>query len=150
MWANLYLPLCVLSKLVSLVIWINHNMVLGYDFSKQKKWQLLTNAPPLRAILMDMRMHRSNACGIIPWSTNRTTLDASGCSHWATTRPMYCIGGCLGDNQQTTMKKYAPLAGHFDGHCDAVAWYCAHHPMVEVQDFTGSHWMPPLGKHSLQ
>jgi hypothetical protein len=34
---------------------------------------------------------------------------------------MYCIGGRLGDNQQTTMKKYAHLAGHFDGHCDAVA-----------------------------
>jgi hypothetical protein len=62
----------------------------------------------------------------------------------------YCPNGHQGNNQQNDNEKYTHLAGHFDGHHDAVVQYRKHHPMEEVQGFTRSHWMPPSGKYSLQ
>ncbi len=38
------------------------------------------------------------------------------------------------------------IAGDFDCHSDAAVQRGAHLPMEHVQGFTGSHWMPPLGK----
>ena len=49
--------------------------------------------------------------------------------------------------KQTTINKYTNKAGRFDGHRDAAVRYRVHRPMEEVQGFTRSHWMPPLGKY---
>jgi hypothetical protein len=38
------------------------------------------------------------------------------------------------------------IAGNFDCHADAAVQCRAHHPMEHIQGYTGSHWMPPLGK----
>ena len=35
------------------------------------------------------------------------------------------------------------VAGHFDGHTDALEQYGAHQLIHHDQGFTGSHWMPP-------
>ena len=43
----------------------------------------------------------------------------------------------VGNNEST---------GDFDCHADAAVRRGAHRPMEHVQGFTGSHWMPPLGK----
>jgi hypothetical protein len=39
-------------------------MVLGYDYSKQKRWWRRTNAPHLLAVLMATAVHQSNTDGI--------------------------------------------------------------------------------------
>jgi hypothetical protein len=52
--------------------------------------------------------------------------------------------------KQTTINKYMFKAGRFDGHVDALVRNPTHHPMEEVQGFTGSHWMPQLGKYYVQ
>jgi hypothetical protein len=49
--------------------------------------------------------------------------------------------------QQTTMKKYTYFAGCFDGHDNVPVHYRAHRLMEEVQGFTKSHWMLPLGNY---
>jgi hypothetical protein len=46
--------------------------------------------------------------------------------------------------------KCTSVAGHFDGHADALKQYTQHHPMQHVQGYTGSHWMPPLGDYLLR
>jgi hypothetical protein len=48
---------------------------------------------------------------------------------------------------QTTINKYTLKVGHFDGHGNAPVRNRVHHPMEEVQSFTRSHWMPPLGEY---
>ena len=63
---------------------------------------------------------------------------------------LYRPGGRQSDNQETTIKQYTQFAGRFDGHCDGAVQYRAHRPIEEVQGFTRSHWMPPVGKHLLQ
>jgi hypothetical protein len=49
--------------------------------------------------------------------------------------------------KQTTINKYTYKAVCFDGHVDAPVRNPAHCPMEEVQGFTRSHWMPPLGEY---
>jgi hypothetical protein len=49
--------------------------------------------------------------------------------------------------KQTTINKYTNKAGHFDGHHNAVVQNGMHCLIEEVHGFTGSHWMPPSGKH---
>jgi hypothetical protein len=51
---------------------------------------------------------------------------------------------------KTTMKTYTYFAGHFDGHGDAPVHYHMHPPLEEIQGFTRSHWMLPLGKYYVQ
>jgi hypothetical protein len=41
------------------------------------------------------------------------------------------------------------VAGHFDGHGEALKRYIRHRTMQHVQGYTGSHWMPPSGDYSL-
>jgi hypothetical protein len=48
---------------------------------------------------------------------------------------------------KTMMKKCTNFAGHFDGTGGVLVQYRMHHPMEEVQDFTRSHWTPPLGEY---
>jgi hypothetical protein len=52
----------------------------------------------------------------------------------------------VGNNESTTTKKCKRIAGNFDCHADAAIQCGSHRPMEHVQGFTGSHWMPPLGK----
>jgi hypothetical protein len=46
--------------------------------------------------------------------------------------------------------KCTSIAAHFKCLADAPVGYKMHHPMQHVQGYPGSHWTPPLGKHSLR
>jgi hypothetical protein len=59
-------------------------MVLGYNYSKQKRWWRQTNAPHLPAVLMATVVRRSNTDGIGQFSMSRATPETTGCRHWAT------------------------------------------------------------------
>jgi len=47
------------------------------------------------------------------------------------------------------MNKFTSIAGHFDGHAEALKQYMRHRPMKHVQGYTGSHWVLPLGNYLL-
>ncbi len=68
-----------------LFILIDHNIVLGNNYSKQKRWWRQTNAPHLPAVLMAMAVRRSNTDGIAQCGMPRATPEATGHRHWATT-----------------------------------------------------------------
>jgi hypothetical protein len=53
-------------------------MVLGYDFSKQKRWWWQTNVPLLPAILIAMAVRQSDTDGIAQCGISRATPEASG------------------------------------------------------------------------
>ncbi len=63
-------------------------MVLGYDYSKQKRWWRQTNAPHPLAVLMATVVHRSNTDGIARCGMSKATPEATGCRHRATTRSL--------------------------------------------------------------
>ncbi len=48
------------------------------------------------------------------------------------------------------MIKCALSAICFDGDGSRPVQYKVHHPMQHVKGYPGSHWMPPLGNHSLR
>jgi hypothetical protein len=60
-------------------------MVLGYDYSKQKRrwWQTNASHPP--AILMATEVRRSDTDGIAQCGMSRATPEATGRWHWAIT-----------------------------------------------------------------
>ncbi len=60
-------------------------MVLGYNYSKQKRWWWRTNAPHPPAVSMATAVRRSNTDGIAQCGMSRATPEATGCQHWATT-----------------------------------------------------------------
>jgi hypothetical protein len=60
-------------------------MVLGHDYSKQKRRWRQTNASHPPAVLMAMAVCRSNTDGIAQCGMSRATLEATGCQHWETT-----------------------------------------------------------------
>jgi hypothetical protein len=64
---------------------IDHNMVLGYNYSKQKRQWRRTNAPHPPAVSMVMAVRRSNTDGIARWGMSMATPEATGHRHWATT-----------------------------------------------------------------
>jgi hypothetical protein len=72
-------------------------------------------------------------------------------SHWMLALGDYllCIAqaAARATSKQTKIKKYTLKAGHVDDHGDAPEHNCTYRPMEEVQSFTRSHWMPPLGKY---
>ena len=47
------------------------------------------------------------------------------------------------------MNECPSVAGHFDGHGEALRQYMRHHLMQHVHGYTGSHWTPPSGDYSL-
>ena len=51
-----------------------------------------------------------------------------------------------GRKQNDGNKKCRRIDGNFYCHGDAAVRRGAHRPIEHVQGFTGSHWMPPLGK----
>jgi hypothetical protein len=46
--------------------------------------------------------------------------------------------------------KCTSSAGHFNGHGDAPEQYIQYRLMRHVQGYSGSHWMPALGKYLLR
>ncbi len=68
-----------------LFILIDHNMVLGYNYSNQKRWWWRTNAPHPPTILMATAERRSNTDGIAQCGMSRATSEATGRRHQATT-----------------------------------------------------------------
>jgi hypothetical protein len=45
--------------------------------------------------------------------------------------------------------KRTSVAGHFDGHAEAMKQYMRHRPMQHVQGYSGSHWTLSSGDCSL-
>ena len=79
-------------------------MVLGYDYSNQKRRWWGMNAPHLPAVLMATAVCRSNTDGIAQCGMSRATLEATGCWHRATTcsvLPQWPPGQ-QGNKQQST------------------------------------------------
>ncbi len=75
-------------------------MVLGYNYSKQKRWWQWTNAPHWPVVLMATVVRRSNTrCGM-----SRATPEATGCPHRATTRSVLPqrLPGQQANKQQST------------------------------------------------
>ncbi len=64
-------------------------MVLGYDYSKQKKRWWQTNAPHPSAVLMAMAVRRSDTDGIAQCGMSRATPETTGHRHRATTCSVY-------------------------------------------------------------
>ncbi len=60
-------------------------MVLGYDYSNQKRRWWGMNAPHLPAVLMATAVCRSNTDGIAQCGLSRATPEATGCQHRVTT-----------------------------------------------------------------
>ncbi len=60
-------------------------MVLGYNYSKQKRRLRQTNAPHLPAILMATAVRQRNTDNIAQCGMSRATPEATGCRHRATT-----------------------------------------------------------------
>jgi hypothetical protein len=48
------------------------------------------------------------------------------------------------------VNKRPSVAGHFDGHGEALKRYMQHRPMQHVQGYTKSHWTLPSGNYSLR
>ncbi len=124
-------------------------MVLGYDYSKQKRRWQQTNAPHPPADLMAAAVRQSNTDGIAQCGMSTATLEATGRRYRATTRsalPQQPPGQQAYKQQSTnTPAKLAVLM--------AMAMPVrnrTHRPMEEVQSFTRSHWMLPSGKYYAQ
>jgi hypothetical protein len=88
-------------------------MVLGYDYSNQKRRWWRTNAPHLLAILIATAVRQSNTDGIAQCGMSRATPEATGCRHWATTclvLPQWPPGQQANKQQSTnTPRKQAVL-----------------------------------------
>jgi hypothetical protein len=76
-------------------------------------------------------------------------------SHWMPPLGDYLLCLCIAlvatraTANEIATEKWTNFAGHFDSRGSALV-YRAHHLMEEVQGFTRSHWMPPLGKYYVQ
>jgi hypothetical protein len=88
-------------------------MVLGYNYSNQKRRWWRTNAPHLPAVLMAMAVRRSNTDGIAQCDMSRATPEATGRRHRATTcsvLPQWLPGQQANKQQSTnTPRKQAVL-----------------------------------------
>ena len=104
---------------------MDHNMVLSYEYAKQKRRRRQTNVLPLQAILMAMRRHWSNSCSIAQWRMSRAISKATGCRHRATSCSVLLPRTPGLTINHTTMNKYTYFAVRFDGHRDAAVQYCA-------------------------
>ncbi len=71
-------------------------------------------------------------------------------SHWMPPSGNYFLriapAAARATANKTSTKTCTHFAGHFDGCGSAPVQYRTHRLMEEVQGFTRSHWMPPLGK----
>ncbi len=117
-------------------------MVFSYGYCWWQNQQWRTNAPCLPAVSMATAVRRRDTDGIAQCDMFRTTPEATGCRHWATTCSVLpqCPPGQQANKQQST--NTPTYAGRFNGHCNAAVQYRVHRLMEEVQGFTRSHWMP--------
>jgi hypothetical protein len=88
-------------------------MVLGYDYSNQKRWWWQTNAPHPPAVSMATAVRRRNTDSIAQCGMSRATPEATGRRHRATTRsvsPQWLPGQQANKQQSTnTPRKQAVL-----------------------------------------
>jgi hypothetical protein len=99
---------------------------------------------------MAMAVLRGNTDGIAQCGMSRATSEATGCHHWETTcfvLPQQPPGQQANKQQSTNTPT---LLAVFDDHGKAPVHYRAYQLIEEVQGFTKSHWMPPLGKYYVQ
>ncbi len=82
-------------------------MVLGYNYSKQKRWWRQTNAPHPPAILMATVVRRSNTDGITWCGMSTATLEATGHRHQATT-PLVSPQRLLGKHAYKQQSTHTP------------------------------------------
>jgi hypothetical protein len=75
-------------------------------------------------------------------------------SHWMPPLGNYSLriapAAARATGKPTTINKYTYKGGRFYGHGDALVCKRMHRPMEEIQSFTRSHWMPPLGEYYVQ
>jgi hypothetical protein len=128
-------------------ILIDHNMVLGYEYSKQKKAVVANKCTSSASHFYG----NSGAPEQYRWHCPMRHVHGYSGSHWTLASGNYSLriapAAARATGIQTTINKYTCKAGHFDGHGDAPVCNRAHLPMEEVQSFTRSHWLPPLGKY---
>ncbi len=88
-------------------------MVLGYDYSKQRRRWRQTNAPHPLAVSIATAVRQSNTDGSAQCGMSRATLEATGRWHWATARsilPQRPLGQQANKQQSTnTPRKLAVL-----------------------------------------
>jgi hypothetical protein len=129
---------------------IDHNLVLGYDYSKQKK-AVGANKCTLSAGHFD---GLGGAPEQYRWHQPMQHVQGYSGSHWTPASGGYLLritpAGARTTGIQTTINKYTCKAGHFNGHGNVPIHICAHCLMEEVQSFTRSHWMPPSGEYYAQ
>ncbi len=72
-------------------------------------------------------------------------------SHWTPPSGNYLLriapAATRATGKQAKINKYTYFDGRFDGHGAAPVHNRTHCPMEEVQGFTRSHWVLPLGKY---
>jgi hypothetical protein len=68
-----------------MIILINHNMVLGYDYSNKKGNGNKQMHLHCQHFLMANQTRSSNASGIAWWRRSMALLEATGRCHWVTT-----------------------------------------------------------------
>jgi hypothetical protein len=130
-----------------LFILIDHSMVLGYDYSKQKK---VVAANECTSSTGHFDGH-GGAPEQYRWHCLMRHVQGYSGSHWTPASGGYLLritpAAARATGIQTTINKYTCKASHLDGHGDAPVGNRAHHPMEEVQSFTRSHWTPPSGEY---
>jgi hypothetical protein len=93
----------------------------------------------------------SGAPGQYRWHLPMRHVQGYPKSHWMPPPGDYLLRIALAaarvTGKQTIMNKHTFFAGCFDGLGDAPVRNGVHRPMEEVQGFTRSHWMPPLGEY---
>ena len=94
---------------------MDHNMVLSYNYAKQKSQRRRTNAPTLQAMSMAVQKRWSGAwCGIAQCSMSRATQEATGCCHRATTCSVSPRRPRQGDSKQNKDVICTHLGGNFN------------------------------------
>ena len=84
---------------------MDHDMVLSYDFSSQKRRRRQTNAPPSRATLMAMAVCQCDTEHITQYNMTRASPDATGRRHQAT---ICSISPCRPPGRQSTQRCNVP------------------------------------------
>jgi hypothetical protein len=94
------------------------------------------------------------APGQYKWHCSMGNVQGYLRSHWMPPLGDYLLPIALvaarATGKQPTINKYTYFADRFDAHGNVPVQYRAHHPMEEIQGFTRSHWMPPLGEYYVQ
>ena len=64
---------------------MNHNMVLSYDYAREKRRQQWTKALLLQAFLIAMAVWQCNTACVSRWKRSRAFIKSTKCHHQATT-----------------------------------------------------------------